>query len=105
MEKPARDPRDEMPKPLLKSDVLHLEDLTVGIYLDVEILDRSLADYGVESGKSYKGSVTIGESNINFLEGENNVLTTSYSDVTILELSNGGNKESIGIENINIKYT
>lgn len=83
----------------------NVENLTVGIYLDVEILDRSLADYGVESGKNYKGSVTIGESNINFLEGENNVLTTSYSDVTILELSNGGNKESIGIENINIKYT
>lgn len=81
------------------------EDLSVGIYLDVEILDRSLADYGVSNDKSYTGSITIGASNVNFLEGENNVLTTSYSDVTILELSNGGNKESIGIESINIKYT
>ena len=30
LEKPGRDPRDEMPKPILRSDVLEMKDLTAG---------------------------------------------------------------------------
>ena len=33
LEKPGRDPRDEMPKPILRSDVLAMEDLKEGWYL------------------------------------------------------------------------
>lgn len=43
--KPNRDPRDEMPKPLLRSDVLHLEDLKVGMKLQGTV--RNVTPFGV----------------------------------------------------------
>ena len=43
--KPNRDPRDNMPKPLLKSDVLHIEDLHVGDKLQGTV--RNVVDFGV----------------------------------------------------------
>ena len=45
LEKPKRDPRDEMPKPILKQDVLHLEDLQVGMKLQGTV--RNVAPFGV----------------------------------------------------------
>ncbi len=45
LKKPNRDPRDEMPKPILKSDVLHLEDLKVGMKLQGTV--RNVAPFGV----------------------------------------------------------
>lgn len=44
LQKPARDPRDEMPKPLLKSDILHLEDLHIGDKLQGTV--RNVVDFG-----------------------------------------------------------
>lgn len=43
--KPNRDPRDDMPQPLLKSDVLHLEDLKKGMKLQGTV--RNVVDFGV----------------------------------------------------------
>lgn len=43
--KPNRDPRDSMPKPLLKSDVLHIEDLHIGDKLQGTV--RNVVDFGV----------------------------------------------------------
>lgn len=68
------------------------EDLCVGISLEVIYVSRELG-----TANSMSGSVNI-------LTGKDNLLTTSYSDVSVLELVGGGNKESIGIESINIKY-
>lgn len=45
LEKPARDPRDEMPKPILKTDVLEIEDLTPGMVLKGTV--RNVIDFGV----------------------------------------------------------
>ena len=45
LKNPMRDPRDEMPKPLLKSDILHLEDLKVGMKLQGTV--RNVAPFGV----------------------------------------------------------
>ena len=45
LKKPMRDPRDEMPKPILKSDILHLEDLKVGMKLQGTV--RNVAPFGV----------------------------------------------------------
>ena len=44
LKKPNRDPRDEMPKPILKSDVLHLEDLKVGMKLQGTV--RNVTPFG-----------------------------------------------------------
>ena len=45
MEKPARDPRDEMPKPILRTDVLEMKDLTEGMILKGTV--RNVIDFGV----------------------------------------------------------
>lgn len=45
LEKPARDPRDEMPKPILRSDVLDMKDLTPGMILKGTV--RNVIDFGV----------------------------------------------------------
>ena len=44
LKKPNRDPRDEMPKPILKSDILHLEDLKVGMKLQGTV--RNVTPFG-----------------------------------------------------------
>ena len=45
LEKPARDPREDMPKPILRSDVLNIEDLTPGMILKGTV--RNVIDFGV----------------------------------------------------------
>ena len=45
LEKPARDPREDMPKPILRSDVLEMKDLTAGMILKGTV--RNVTDFGV----------------------------------------------------------
>ena len=45
LEKPARDPRDEMPKPILRTDVLDIKDLKPGMILKGTV--RNVIDFGV----------------------------------------------------------
>ncbi len=44
LEKPARDPREEMPKPVLRTDVLDLKDLKEGMILKGTV--RNVIDFG-----------------------------------------------------------
>ncbi len=44
LEKPARDPRDEMPKPILRTDVLDMKDLKEGMILKGTV--RNVIDFG-----------------------------------------------------------
>ncbi len=53
LNKPGRDPRDEMPKPILKSDVLKLEDLTIGMELTGTV--RNVIDFGAFIDIGIKG--------------------------------------------------
>ena len=61
LEKPARDPRDEMPKPILRSDVLEMKDLTEGMILKGTV--RNVIDFGVfvDSGVHQDGLVHISQ--------------------------------------------
>ena len=45
LKKPNRDPRDEMPQPILKSDILNIDDLKVGMKLQGTV--RNVIDFGV----------------------------------------------------------
>ncbi len=45
LEKPARDPRDEMPRPILRTDVMEMKDLTPGMVLKGTV--RNVIDFGV----------------------------------------------------------
>ena len=61
LEKPARDPRDEMPKPILRTDVLDMKDLTEGMILKGTV--RNVIDFGafVDIGVHQDGLVHISQ--------------------------------------------
>ena len=61
LSKPGRDPRDEMPKPILRQDVLKFEDLKEGMVLTGTV--RNVIDFGcfVDIGVKYDGLVHISE--------------------------------------------
>lgn len=61
LEKPGRDPRDEMPKPILRTDVLEMKDLTEGMILKGTI--RNVIDFGafVDIGVHQDGLVHISQ--------------------------------------------
>lgn len=61
LEKPARDPHDEMPKPILRTDVLEMKDLTEGMILKGTV--RNVIDFGVfvDIGVHQDGLVHISE--------------------------------------------
>lgn len=64
LEKPARDPRDEMPKPILRTDVLEMKDLKEGMILKGTV--RNVIDFGafVDIGVHQDGLVHISELSI-----------------------------------------
>ncbi|MCX7921132.1 MAG: RNA-binding transcriptional accessory protein [Clostridia bacterium] len=65
--KPGRDPRDELPKPILLTDVLHIEDLRPGMVLTGTV--RNVADFGafVDIGVHQDGLVHISELSDKFI--------------------------------------
>ena len=61
LEKPARDPREDMPKPILRSDVMDMEDLKPGMILKGTV--RNVIDFGafVDIGVHQDGLVHISQ--------------------------------------------
>ena len=61
LEKPARDPREDMPRPILRSDVLDMKDLKEGMVLKGTV--RNVIDFGVfvDIGVHQDGLVHISE--------------------------------------------
>ncbi|MCM1256480.1 MAG: RNA-binding transcriptional accessory protein [Roseburia sp.] len=61
LEKPARDPREDMPKPILRSDVMEMKDLTPGMVLKGTV--RNVIDFGafVDIGVHQDGLVHISQ--------------------------------------------
>jgi uncharacterized protein len=68
LEKPARDPRDEMPKPILRTDVLEMKDLTEGMILKGTV--RNVIDFGVfvDIGVHQDGLVHISQISDKFIK-------------------------------------
>ena len=68
LEKPARDPREEMPKPILRGDVLEMKDLTEGMILKGTV--RNVIDFGafVDIGVHQDGLVHISEMSNKFIK-------------------------------------
>ena len=67
LEKPARDPREEMPKPILRTDVLEMKDLKPGMILKGTV--RNVIDFGafVDIGVHQDGLVHISEMSEKFI--------------------------------------
>ena len=68
LEKPARDPREDMPKPILRSDVLEMKDLTPGMVLKGTV--RNVIDFGafVDIGVHQDGLVHISQMSDKFIK-------------------------------------
>lgn len=68
LEKPARDPRDEMPKPILRTDVMDMKDLKPGMVLKGTV--RNVIDFGafVDIGVHQDGLVHISQMSDKFIK-------------------------------------
>jgi protein Tex len=85
--KPGRDPRDELPKPILLSDVLHIEDLRPGMIVTGTV--RNVADFGafVDIGVHQDGLVHISELCDRFIKNPMEVVSVGdIVKVKILEV-------------------
>ena len=75
LSKPGRDPRDEMPKPVLRSDVLKFEDLKEGMILTGTV--RNVIDFGafVDIGVKHDGLVHISELSDKFVKNPSDIVS------------------------------
>ena len=75
LSKPGRDPRDEMPKPVLRSDVLKFEDLKEGMILTGTV--RNVIDFGafVDVGVKHDGLVHISEMSDKFVKNPSEIVS------------------------------
>ncbi len=73
--KPGRDPREEMPKPILRNDVLKFEDLQEGQILNGTV--RNVIDFGafVDIGVKHDGLVHISEMSHQFVKNPSDVVS------------------------------
>ena len=75
LSKPGRDPRDEMPKPILRQDVLKFEDLKEGMILPGTV--RNVIDFGafVDIGVKYDGLVHISEMSDKYIKNPSELVS------------------------------
>ena len=73
--KPGRDPREDMPKPILRQDVLKLEDLKEGMVLTGTV--RNVIDFGafVDIGVKHDGLVHISEMSDKFVKNPSEIVS------------------------------
>ncbi|MFO7447344.1 MAG: Tex family protein [Ignavibacteriaceae bacterium] len=84
LKKPGRDPREEMPKPILRSDVLKMEDLQVGMKLKGTV--RNVVDFGafVDIGVKQDGLLHVSQIADRFIKNPLDVINVGdIIDVTI----------------------
>ena len=96
LKKPNRDPRDEMPQPILKSDILELKDLKVGMQLQGTV--RNVVDFGafVDIGLHEDGLVHISKITNKFIKHPSEVLSVGdIIDCYVEEIKVDKNKVSL----------
>ena len=86
LEKPARDPREDMPKPILRMDVLNFDDLKEGMILTGTV--RNVIDFGafVDIGVKYDGLVHISEMSEKYIKNPSEVV--SVGDIVKVKVIN-----------------
>ena len=75
LSKPGRDPREDMPKPILRSDVLKMDDLKEGMVLTGTV--RNVIDFGafVDIGVKHDGLVHISEMSDKYIKNPSDVVS------------------------------
>jgi len=99
IKKPGRDPREELPKPILRSDVLKMEDLQKGMKLKGTV--RNIVDFGafVDIGVKQDGLIHISQMANSFVKNPLEILNVGdVIDVTILEVDANRGRISLSMK-------
>jgi len=100
--KPGRDPRDELPKPILHTDILHMEDLKSGMVLTGTV--RNVADFGafVDIGVHQDGLVHISQLADKFVKNPMEVVAVGdIVKVRVLEVDADRKRISLSMRELN----
>ncbi len=101
LQKPGRDPRDEMPKPVLRSDVLKFEDLKEGMVLKGTV--RNVIDFGafVDIGVKHDGLVHISELSDKYIKNPMDVVSVGdVVKVRVIKVDMEKMKVSLSMKNV-----
>ena len=96
--KPNRDPRDDMPKPLLRSDILHIEDLKVGMKLQGTV--RNVVDFGafIDLGLHDDGLAHISKLCNHYIKHPSEVVSVGdIVDCYVIDVDTKKNKVSLSL--------
>ena len=99
LSKPGRDPREDMPKPILRSDVLKFEDLREGMVLTGTV--RNVIDFGafVDIGVKHDGLVHISELSDSFVRNPSDVVSVGdIVKVKVLKIDFDRQKVSLSMK-------
>lgn len=99
LSKPGRDPREDMPKPILRSDVLKFEDLREGMVLTGTV--RNVIDFGafVDIGVKHDGLVHISELSDSFVKKPSDVVSVGdIVKVKVLKIDFDRQKVSLSMK-------
>ena len=102
LEKPARDPRDEMPKPILRTDVLDIKDLKEGMILKGTV--RNVIDFGafVDIGVHQDGLVHISQMSEKFIKHPLDAVSVGdIVEVRVLGVDEKKNRISLSMKGLN----
>lgn len=100
LEKPGRDPREDMPKPILRSDILSMEDLKEGMVLKGTV--RNVIDFGafIDIGVHQDGLVHISEMTDRFIKHPLEVISVGdIIDVRVLGIDINKKRISLSMKN------
>ena len=98
LKKPNRDPRDEMPKPLLKSDVLDIKDLTIGMKLQGTV--RNVIDFGafIDIGLHNDGLIHISKMTNKYIKHPSEILNVGdIIDCYVIDVNKDKEKVSLSL--------
>ena len=102
LSKPGRDPREDMPKPILRNDVLKFEDLKEGIELKGTV--RNITDFGafVDIGVKHDGLVHISEMSDKFIKKPSDVVSIGdIVNVRVIGIDKEKQKVKLSMKNCN----
>ena len=104
LEKPGRDPRDEMPTPILKSDVLEMSDLKPGMILKGTV--RNIIDFGafIDIGVHQDGLVHISQISDKYIKHPLDVLNVGdIVDVAVMSVDEKKGRIALTMKNLGNK--
>lgn len=101
LKKPGRDPREDMPKPILRADVLSIDDLEINMVLKGTV--RNVVDFGafVDIGVKNDGLVHISEISDKYIKHPSEIVKVSdIVEVRIINIDKNRNKVGLSMKGL-----